>query len=375
MKHDKQDEFVIFQAKIMWRFCGNALLSIFIVTGLYLFLWKQRLGDVIVWLLEHILNIDHESSFRIYHGYFREYKEIFFITAIIIVFFILLWRLFRWISKYFKEINQGIDILLADDETKICLSVEMLPFERKLNAVKQALEQQKAETALAEQRKDELVMYLAHDIRTPLTSVIGYLNLLEEAADMPTDQYAKNLHIALEKAYRLEEMINEFFEITRYNSQQIKLSKAPINLYFMLIQLSDELTPIISQRGNSIVFDIDENLTVYADADKLARVFNNILKNAAAYSYPKTEIKISARQTSDLLTVAFQNKGAAIPAEKLSSLFDKFYRLDEARISDTGGTGLGLAIAKEILLLHNGSIQASCKGDEITFTVELPAIN
>ena len=143
-------------------------------------------------------------------------------------------------TGYFREINQGIDALLSEDVMKIQLSAEMRPFERKLNTVKQTLKKQKQETALAEQRKDELVMYLAHDIRTPLTSVIGYLNLLEEQPDMPVELRAKNVHITLEKAYRLEEMINEFFEITRYNSSQIKLSKEQVDLYYMLIQLSDE---------------------------------------------------------------------------------------------------------------------------------------
>ena len=293
MKRGKRNEFISFQAKIMWRFCGNALVSILVVRGLYLFLWKRRLGDVTVSLLERILDIGHEEAFLIYHRFFRGNREAFFVTAVLLVFLLLLWRLFRWMGRYFREINQGIDILLADDGAQIRLSPEMMPFERKLNAVKQTLERRKAETALAEQRKDELVMYLAHDIRTPLTSVIGYLNLLEEAPGMPAEERARNLHITLEKAYRLEEMINEFFEITRYNSGQIKLAEEPVDLYFMLLQLSDELSPAISLRGNSIVLDVDENLTVYADADKMARVFGNILKNAAAYSYPDTEIMVS----------------------------------------------------------------------------------
>ena len=373
MKRSKKDEFAVFQSKVMWRFCGNALLSVLIVMGLYLFLWKQRLGDIIVGLLELSLNVKHEAAFMIYHEFFRGYKEIFFVAAIMLVFLALLWRLFRWMRKYFKEINQGIDILLADDGAQIQLSPEMLPFERKLNAVKQTLEQRKAEAALAEQRKNELVMYLAHDIRTPLTSVIGYLNLLEEAPDMPVDQRARNLHITLEKAYRLEEMINEFFEITRYNFQQIQLAKEPIDLCFLLVQLSDELSPALSQRGNSIVLDVDENLTVCGDADKLARVFSNILKNAATYSYPETEIKIAAEKSHGLINILFQNKGDAIPSEKLPALFDEFYRLDEARISDTGGTGLGLAITKEIILLHDGSIQASSENDTVTFIIKLPA--
>lgn len=174
------------------------------------------------------------------------------------------------------------------------------------------------------------------------------------------------------KAYRLEKMINEFFEITRYNSQQIKLNKETIDLYFMLVQLSDELSPALAQNGNSVVLAVDENLTVYADADKLARVFSNILKNAAAYSYPQTEIIISADKSADQIIINFQNKASGISKEKLSALFDKFYRLDAARISDTGGTGLGLAIAKEIIILHGGTIQATSQDDTITFSITLP---
>ena len=161
----------------MLRFCTNAVLSVAAVILLYLFLWKQRGGNLVVWILVRFLHYPHEQAFLVYHNYFRGYKEIFFGAAILLVFIVLLWRLFRWITRYFNEVNQGIDALLAEDTKQVRLSAEMLPFELKLNAVKNTLKRQKQETALAEQRKDELVMYLAHDIRTPLTSVIGYLNL------------------------------------------------------------------------------------------------------------------------------------------------------------------------------------------------------
>ena len=180
------------------------------------------------------------------------------------------------------------------------------------------------------------------------------------------------MHITLDKAYRLEEMINEFFEITRYNSRQIQLAKEPVDLYYLLVQLSDELSPVFAPHGNSVVLNMDENLTVRADPDKLVRVFSNILRNAAAYSDPKTEITISAEETAEQVRVSFQNQGDHIPAEKLSLLFDKFYRQDKARVSDTGGTGLGLAIAKEIILLHGGSIHAESGGHSVTITVCLP---
>lgn len=215
-------------------------------------------------------------------------------------------------------------------------------------------------------------MYLAHDIRTPLTSVIGYLNLLEEEPDSPPEQRAKRVHIALDKAYRLEAMINELFEITRYNSQQITLSREMVDLYYLLVQLTDELTPVLTARGNTVALCLDENLTIQGDAEKLARVFGNILKNAAAYSDPKTEITVTAERAERNVIIRFQNRGNDIPAEKLEALFDKFYRLDQARSTGTGGTGLGLAIAKEIVLLHSGSIQASSEHHTVTFTLCLP---
>ena len=372
MKTDRKDDYSAFQATLIRRVGGSVALSITIVMAMYLLFWKRRMGNWIVWFLQNILQMDFYDAYNFYGDYFRGNKDRFFIAAITIVFAVLLWRVFRGMTRYFEEINQGIEALLADDENQIQLSPEMLPFERKLNTVKRTLAERKAETALAEQRKDELVMYLAHDIRTPLTSVIGYLNLLEGEPDMPGEQRAKRVHIALEKAYRLETMINEFFEITRYNSQQITLSKETIDLYYMLVQLSDELSPVFAPRGNTVALHLAEDLTVEADPEKLARVFSNILKNAASYSYPHTEITISAVKSEHEVIIQFQNSGEDIPGEALASLFDKFYRADKSRSSDTGGTGLGLAIAKEIVILHGGTISVSSKNHVVTFTISLP---
>lgn len=375
MKADKKDEYFAFQSKLIRRVCLNVMISIVVVVGLYLFIWKQRVGDWIVWFLEAMFKMKHEEAFSYYHIYFRGNKEIFFAVAVLLIVIVLMVRIFRWVTGYFREVNQGIESLLADDEKQIQLSPEMLPFERKLNSVKQTLAERKRETALAEQRKDELVMYLAHDIRTPLTSVIGYLNLLEEDPNMPPEQRAARVHIALEKAYRLETMVHEFFEITKYKSQKITLTKETIDLYYMLVQLSDELSPVLIPRGNTVTLHLDENLTIEADPEKLARVFNNILKNAASYSFPHTEIVISAEKLEHEVIIRFQNSGEDIPNEALASLFDKFYRVDQSRSSDTGGTGLGLAIAKEIVTLHGGAISASSKNHVVTFTISLPLSN
>ena len=245
------------------------------------------------------------------------------------------------------------------------ISTQMVEIKSTMQRHEQILKEEAA-------RKNDLIAYLAHDLKTPLTSVIGYLSLLDEAVDMPTPQRAKYVSITLDKAKRLEKLINEFFEITRYNLQGIVLEKETIDLYYMLVQMTDEFYPLLQAHQNTTELDVDEEMTIYGDAENLARVFNNILKNAVAYSYPGTVIKISAKQTDTEVQICFQNKGKTIPAHKLESIFEKFFRLDESRSSNTGGAGLGLAIAKEIVTLHGGTISADSHDEITTFSITLP---
>ncbi|WP_369296800.1 sensor histidine kinase [Acutalibacter sp.] len=260
----------------------------------------------------------------------------------------------------------------SDDAMKV-FSKEQVEISAQMSDIKAALLQNERKLKEETTRKNDLIAYLAHDLKTPLTSVIGYLSLLDEAPDMPPEQRAKYTRITLDKAYRLEKMINEFFDITRYNLQQIVIQKEPIDLYYMLVQLTDELLPVLEKNGNTVHLQASETLTVPGDPDKLARVMGNVLKNAAAYSYPHTEITISAEEQGDLVVLRFLNQGRTIPQNKLAALFEKFYRLDEARASGTGGAGLGLAIAKEIVALHGGTIWAESQDETVAFTITLPA--
>ena len=369
---DERADFSVFQSRVTVRFCGAALAATGVVIALYLFLWRRRGGNLVVWLMERWLDISHEEAFYLYHDYFRSYKEIFFGVAIVLVFLLMLWYLFRWMTRYFREIDRGIDSLLAEQAESIRLSPEMEPFARKLNSVRGILDQRERAARSAEQRKNELVLYLAHDLRTPLTSVIGYLNLLEELPELPAEERARYVRISLEKARRLEKMIEEFFEITRYNTQQIAIEPRPVDLYYLLVQVIDEHIPLFTEHGNYVTLHAQEPLQVWGDGEKLARVFNNLLKNAAAYSDPGTEVVVRAEVGEETVSVRITSTGQTIPTDKLDALFEKFYRLDGARTSRTGGTGLGLAIAKEIVALHGGTISAESEDGRTTFTVRLP---
>lgn len=372
---DFKSDYTMLKSKIFFRLLVLIGIAIFVIFSFYIAIWRGKGADWLVSVFQQVLKMDYESALNLYQQVFRNNIDLIMITAIAVVFFISLFFFLNWFTRYFNAINKGIEALLHETAEEINLPSEMAVTERKLNTVKQTLKQRELAVQLAEQRKSDLVMYLAHDIRTPLTSVIGYLSLLDEAPDMPPEQKAKYVHITLDKANRLEKMINEFFEITRYHLQQIVLSKETIDLYYMLVQLTDELSPLLTAGGNTVILNADENLTIYGDPDKLARVFNNVLKNATSYSFPNTDIVISALERDDYVTISFLNKGKTIPASKLSTIFEKFYRLDEARTSDTGGTGLGLAIASEIVTLHGGTISAKSKDESVEFVIALPTAN
>lgn len=362
--------------KLLWKLFFQTVVvlgaSFLLTLGTYAAV-RGRLADFLVNAISYVLSLNWDSARDVYQQVIRNNITLAFGATFIVYFLILMRILMPWFTRFFDRIVSGIDHLAEESDEPIRMGDELKFMEVTLNEVKQKLKQRTEAAKLEEQRKNDLVLYLAHDIRTPLTSVIGYLSLLNEAPDMPAELRAKYTRITLEKANRLEKLINEFFEITRYNFQQGKLEKEPIDLYYMLVQMVDEFYPILNERGNTAVLNADETLTVGGDSAKLARVFNNILKNAAAYSDPGTSIVISAKKAGASVVITFQNQGPTIPADKLSVIFEKFFRLDEARVSDTGGSGLGLSIAKEIVTLHGGTIQAQSKGRQTTFTVLLPA--
>lgn len=300
-------------------------------------------------------------------------------TAVIFIiwlagFLIILYDYWRQTIGYIEDVVEGSKALTLPGEDLIHLPAALKEVEDRMNRIKYDVLRSERVAKEAEQRKNDLIVYLAHDLKTPLTSVIGYLNLLDEAPDMPQEQKAKYIGITLEKAYRLEHLINEFFEITRFNLQTITLNREKINLPLMFQQMADEFYPMLTPQGKQVVVKVPDGLVLWGDGDKLARVFNNILKNAIAYSYDDSIIEISAAQQEENVVITFSNHGNPISPHQLDTIFEKFYRLDTSRSSKTGGAGLGLAIAKEIVTAHQGDISVQSDDYQTVFTVVLPII-
>ena len=291
-----------------------------------------------------------------------------FVIALIIIYI----RISNYITELFLEVDSGLNTIEENVGSYITISEELSPIEDSINRSKDLIKLREDQAKLEEQRKNDLVVYLAHDIKTPLTSVIAYLNLLEESPELPLELRAKYLNITLDKANRLEHLINEFFEITRYNFQTMELETEEIDLYYMFMQMVEEFYPIVIKDGKSIENHIPDGMTLVGDANKLARVFNNVLKNAVYYSKGDSVIVISGEERGDSVEIVISNEGATIPVNKLNSIFEKFFRLDDARSTSTGGAGLGLAIAKEIVELHGGSISAKSEEGVTEFKIIIP---
>ena len=286
---------------------------------------------------------------------------------------LILYRMLKKSYSYITELENASKQLLDKNIDFIQLRPELSDIADKMNHLKREAEKNEQLAKESEQRKNDLIVYLAHDLKTPLTSVIGYLELLKESPDLPINQRAKYTNITLDKAYRLEELMNEFFEIARFNDTKIVLMKKNLNLKLMLEQIIDEFYPLTNEQNKKIIIKCNNNINCYADPDKLSRAFNNVIKNAISYSFENTNIEINAYTENNIINISIKNEGYTIPKEKLESIFEKFYRLDNARNTTTGGAGLGLAIAKEIITLHGGNITAKSENNITTFTLSLPA--
>ena len=267
--------------------------------------------------------------------------------------------------NYIDEIVAAAKQLAYPSEEQISLNRALYEIQYELNTVRERALRNAELAREAEKRKNDLIIYLAHDLKTPLTSIIGYLTLLREAR-------ARYTGIALDKAERLEQLINEFFDITRFSLTTLTLEPQTISLSRMLEQTVSEFYPVFAEKNLTCTAAIQPETELVCDPDKLARVFDNLFRNAVNYSYPNSEITLAMTAVNGTVTVTVANCGKTVPKEKLDRIFEQFFRLDSARSTNTGGAGLGLAIAKEIVTLHGGSITAESENERIIFTVVLP---
>lgn len=300
-----------------------------------------------------------------------------FIVVLIIISIVAMWA-----KKYIKRkitiasshniSNYMNRYILNNEPLPVVIPQEYAEVFAKISETQLRIQQNEKNLLNESERKSDLVTYLAHDLRTPLTSVIGYLTLLNDEDGISEEQRKKYISVALSKAERMEDLTNELFDITRFNISNIELQKENVDLSKMTEQIVYEFNPLLKDKGLSFDLNIEKNVQIVCDIDKIERVIDNLIRNAISYSYSNSKIEISLYQNDSDAVLCFKNSGNTIPKEKLSRIFEQFYRVNSSRSTSTGGAGLGLAIAKQLVEASGGTITAHSENETICFTVTLP---
>ena len=261
------------------------------------------------------------------------------------------------------DLNTVIDVIGDDEFSSMAANLNHMAAD-----IKKLMEKERE----SERTKNELITNVAHDLRTPLTSIIGYLELLAGNQQVPADMQHKYIEIAYGKSRRLQKLIEDLFGFTKLNCGKIAMHVGQIDIVKLLGQLVEEAYPNFVEKGLS--YDLQSNVPakiINADGNLLARLFDNLIGNAIKYGADGKRVLVKIHAEGETVTVSVTNYGHVIPTDELPLIFNKFYRVEQSRSSSTGGTGLGLAIAKEIVDMHGGTISVASDLNGTVFTVKL----
>ncbi len=275
-------------------------------------------------------------------------------------------KVWHWedpIYPYLHWINQNFVLLAIIMVLGGAMLISFIYFYRIARRMEDLMKQE-------QRQKEDMIMYMAHDLKTPLTSVLGYLKLLNEKKDIPEDIKAHYLDIILKKSIRLEDLVNEFFDVTRMGSAGAVFTTETVNFSRMIEQLVYEFQPIFSTKELTYELSGDKDIFVCIDIEKMVRVMDNLLKNAVNYSYPKTKIHVDIKKKDKKCVCTISNQGKTIPKENLDHIFERFYRVND----DDTGTGLGLVIVKQMIEMHRGTIVCESSNETTRFIFTLPLV-
>ena len=280
-------------------------------------------------------------------------------------------RSMRYISRISSAMRE-----IAEGDLNITLDVEgddeFADMAENLNNMVEELRQLMDKERESERPKNELITNVAHDLRTPLTSIIGYLELLSGPVKLNEEMQKKYLDITYKKSKRLQKLIEDLFGFTKLNYGKISMKVSKVDIVKLLSQMLEEFYPNFMEKN--LAYELQSNVTakvITADGNLLARLFDNLIGNAIKYGAEGKRILVKVMADTDEVQVSVTNYGYVIPAEELPLIFDKFYRVEQSRSTHTGGTGLGLAIVKNIVDMHGGTITVKSDLNGTVFTVTL----
>ena len=323
--------------------------------------------------VHYLINMATLTGYEVY--YYSSSIGLLAILSGTLCFILLLFKLIKNKLEYIQYISQSLKEISTGNlnyEVTISGEDELSQVAENINYMESELKNHIEKENAAQKTKNELITNVSHDLRTPLTLIIGYLGLVKDKNFNTEEEMSNYLNIAYSRAENLKSLIDDLFEYTKLSNRGIELNKSTISINNLLIQLTEEMLPIANEKQMDIISNIPKDrIELQCDVQKITRVFENLIGNAIKYNHENTPININLKNSSNSVIISITNKSTDIKEEELPKLFDRFYRAEESRNTSTGGSGLGLAISKTIVELHGGTIWAELQNDIISFNVSL----
>lgn len=332
--------------------------------------------EIVIITISIIFNVSPNVIKYIANNYFTAINlgYMFFFLGVgtfLFIFLVLVNKKVKYIKFLTKEVKvikdngfgKTIEIKGKDELAELCESINNMSLE-----LREKIDNEK----IIEKNKNELITNVSHDLRTPLTSIIGYVDLLKKNGFKDKKKFDSYIGVIDERTKSLNKLINELFEFTKLNSHDIKLNYSNVEIGSLIEQLVGEYIPIFNKEGLEIYKDIvDKDVFINVDIEKIVRVLENLLTNAKKYSIKNTKVLVRMFEENDYVVISVANNAENISRGDLYNIFERFYKVDKSR-KEQDSTGLGLSIVKRIVELHNGDIKVNLKDDIIEFNVMLP---
>lgn len=347
------------------------MLNLSIIILLNMFLANSNFFETGVWKINNTINL---TSGRMIHSWMQVLIGLMIIIDVIVVY----WRLIRrYHQMQMRHVIQELHYIAEgnfDHRVNFRVNTDLQKVIDSINSLVDSTVKAMEEERQIEQSKDDLVTNVSHDIRTPLTSIIGYLGLLRSGTVKNEKDAQKYIEIAFVKANQMKSLADDLFEYTTVRQGNTKMSFVPVKIESMLQQVAAGFELEAEHKNIDISVEVNPtDLTIDVDPEKMGRVFNNLVANALKYGTGANRIVLSAEKIStNQVEIAVANNGSEIPPESLKKVFERFYRVETSRSVETGGTGLGLAITKWIVQLHDGRIDVTSNTEWTRFKMVLP---
>ncbi|KLA31053.1 sensor histidine kinase [Bacillus cereus] len=353
---------VSFRNKIIIKLLGAVAVSFFVAFGLTILM--------VLFVIDPLFK-KHEDF-----GMFELNLSLLFLFSFAIFNFIVIFLiLVRKKIAFLKLISENVNDI-ANGKLGLTIGIkgkdELTQLAQNINYMSKELEHTFEQERRLERTKNELITNVSHDLRTPLTSIIGYIDLLKRGQYNSNTQLQEYLETTYSKSQRLKYLIDELFEYTRLSGIDVKLNLNEVDLSRLLEQIVGEYIPIFEKEGLIVQKSItEETIPIFIDVEKMVRVYENLFMNAIKYSMKPSELSICLELMGNKAILKVSNKVERLPVSDPNKLFERFFRGDKAR-KDDQGNGLGLAISKRIVELHHGNIHAKYKDGWMSFIVEHP---